>query len=583
MMKRVLCFVLALVMACGMACPAFAAGEPEGPPVIAVGDVPVEPEEPAEAEVPEAPAETEEPVEVEEPVEAKAPVEAEEAPAAAEEPAAPTKAAALAAPVLTGAKCVAGGVQVTWNAVDGAEKYRVFYKTTGGWKKAGDAEGTSYVWTGAKSGTKYAFTVRCVTADGSAYASGYDAAGKSVKYIAAPKLGKVSASADGIKITWGAVSGAAKYRVYYKTTGGWKKIKDVTGTSYTWTGGKNGTAYAFTVKAYDSKGAAGGYDGQGRSLTLCAAPKLGKVSAEAGGVKITWSAVKGAEKYRVFYKTTGGWKKAGDAEGTSYTWKGAKSGTKYTFTVRCVTADGSAYAGGYDTAGKALTYIAAPKLTKVSAVAGGIKVTWGAVSGAAKYRVFYKTSGGKWTKAGDTDKTSYTWTKGASGKSYSFTVRCLTKDGKSYASAYDSTGLTLRYLAAPSLRPAVNTSTGIRISWDAVAGAVRYRVFYKSGGSWKKLADTADTSYLWTGGKSGTKYTFTVRAYDSDGAGSPYDKTGQTSAEGIRYVLNIHTMKFHYPECRDVPKIDPENRVDTGADRTQLIGEGYMPCGHCNP
>ena len=53
--------------------------------------------------------------------------------------------------------------------------------------------------------------------------------------------------------------------------------------------------------------------------------------------------------------------------------------------------------------------------------------------------------------------------------------------------------------------------------------------------------------------------------------------------KGNQYVLNTSTMKFHYPSCKDVPRIKAENRRDVTTTRDELISEGYSPCGHCKP
>ncbi|MCQ2452624.1 MAG: SH3 domain-containing protein [Oscillospiraceae bacterium] len=97
--------------------------------------------------------------------------------------------------------------------------------------------------------------------------------------------------------------------------------------------------------------------------------------------------------------------------------------------------------------GTADTTLATPVLTSVTNTTAGVTVSWKAVSGAAKYRVFYKTSGSSWTKAADTTGTSYTVTGLTSGTSYTFTVRCLDASGN-YASQYDTTGLTITYTAS---------------------------------------------------------------------------------------------------------------------------------------
>ncbi len=335
-----------------------------------------------------------------------------------------------------------------------------------------------------------------------------------------------------MKITWGKVTGATKYRVYYKKSGKWTKLADVTGTSYTWKSAKVGTKYTFTVKAFDKNGKASDYDKTGKSITYykLKTPAVPKVSNAATGVKISWTAVSGAAKYRIFYKTTGGkWTKIGDTAKTSYTWKKAKSGTKYSFTIRCVTSNGKSYTSDYNTTGKSITYVAAPKISKVSNTSTGVTITWGKVTGAGSYRVYYKTGSGKWTKIANTTKTSYTWTKAKSGTKYSFTVRCMDKAGKNFTSSYDSTGKSLTYIAAPKVSKVAKTTGGIKITWGKVAGAAKYRVFYKIGnGKWTKLADTTSTSYTWKKAKSGTTYSFTVRCVNKTGKSytSAYDTKG---------------------------------------------------------
>lgn len=49
------------------------------------------------------------------------------------------------------------------------------------------------------------------------------------------------------------------------------------------------------------------------------------------------------------------------------------------------------------------------------------------------------------------------------------------------------------------------------------------------------------------------------------------------------FVLNTSTMKFHYPRCRDVSKIAPQNYATLDGTRDNAISQGYSPCGHCNP
>ena len=206
------------------------------------------------------------------------------------------------------------------------------------------------------------------------------------------------------------------------------------------------------------------------------------------------------------------------------------SGTAYTYTVRCVSADRSEFASSYDQTGKTITYVAAPVITSLTNVNGGVKISWNAVNGAQSYRLFRKTAGGSWTTIRITSAASYVDRTAVSGKTYTYTVRCVTSDGKTFTSSYDNTGKSIRYIAAPKVT-VVNTSSGIRVSWGKVEGAQMYRVFRKTGsGGWTTLKDSTSLFFTDTNVKAGTTYTYTVRCISSDRKTftSSYDQTGKS-------------------------------------------------------
>lgn len=49
------------------------------------------------------------------------------------------------------------------------------------------------------------------------------------------------------------------------------------------------------------------------------------------------------------------------------------------------------------------------------------------------------------------------------------------------------------------------------------------------------------------------------------------------------YIINIRTLRFHYPDCDGVRNMKEKNKKAVHADRETLIQEGYIPCGSCNP
>ena len=115
-------------------------------------------------------------------------------------------------------------------------------------------------------------------------------------------------------------------------------------------------------------------------------------------------------------------------------------------------------------------------------------VNWTKSKGATNYRVFRKEGTGSWKRLADVGNVAtYTDTTAVAGTKYAYTVRCIGTDG-SYTSAYDSTGITITYIAAPVLKSAASKSAGVVVDWTKSKGATSYRVFRKEGtGSWKKL------------------------------------------------------------------------------------------------
>ena len=87
-----------------------------------------------------------------------------------------------------------------------------------------------------------------------------------------------------------------------------------------------------------------------------------------------------------------------------------------------------------------------PTPTLVSAAASGSNIVfgWNAVDGAAGYRVYRKYAGVNWTVLCDVTGTSYTDTNVTKGVLYTYTVRCLSADGKTCVSGFDATGKSAR-------------------------------------------------------------------------------------------------------------------------------------------
>ena len=76
---------------------------------------------------------------------------------------------------------------------------------------------------------------------------------------------------------------------------------------------------------------------------------------------------------------------------------------------------------------------------------------------------------------------------------------------------------TIKRLADPTVSATSNITAGVQVKWSKVTGATGYIVYRKNGsGSWSRVADIksgSTVSYTDKTAKSGTTYTYTVRAY----------------------------------------------------------------------
>lgn len=279
---------------------------------------------------------------------------------------------------------------------------------------------------------------------------------------------------------------------------------------------------------------------------------LQKISSSAyNKINIQWKKTSNATHYKIYYKPYGGKKWTGLAtvsgNTTSYTHTASKSkpivvGQKYTYTVK-------GYNSKYKTNGKynakGLTTYTKPttvqlKKASLSSDKTSVTVTWNKIGSGDRYVVFRKTPGSSWTRLATlTDKniTSYTDKKPVLGKTNTYTVRSYYSKTKVYGN-YNSKGVSVNVPkpvvpGQPKLQKATAESYDrVKLTWNKASNATAYRIYYKTnGGSWKSAGDVDanTTSFIHSGLKENTRYTYTVKAYNKNSKkwGS-YDKKGLT-------------------------------------------------------
>ena len=422
----------------------------------------------------------------------------------------------FAPPVISSLQNVFGGVTVKWSKNSAIDSYRIYRKTKNtGWKRIGTSDSGSFTDTTAASGINYTYTLRALDAENNfvSYCNG----GKSVTYVKAPTINKIENTATGSKISWGKCSGASKYRVYYLKNKSWKALGNTTATSFTHNKLKSETKYTYTVRCLDSKGNfVSGYDKNGTSNIFLNPPKISSLANINGGVEIKWNTLKYADGYRVYRKTKNtGWTRIGNTEDNTFKDTNVKSGTAYTYTVRCVDEDGNF--ASYFNNGKSVTFVKTPTINKIENTATGSKISWGKCSGASKYRVYYLKNR-SWKALGNTTATSFTHNKLKSETKYTYTVRCLDSKGN-FASGYDKNGTSNTFIAPPAISKVSKAANGNLVKWNRVPDAAGYRLYRKTvNTSWSRLADvTEGTSYTDTSAKKGNVYSYTLRCLDKNG------------------------------------------------------------------
>ncbi|MBW4056738.1 MAG: hypothetical protein HIU83_15330 [Proteobacteria bacterium] len=220
----------------------------------------------------------------------------------------------------------AGQMTLSWTSVSNATSYNVYYATTAGVTKTNGTKITSistpYVQTGLAAGTVYYYVVTAVNSAGESVSSAETSAGTaSITPIPtvpdAPAAVIATGGTNQVTLSWGAVSTATSYNVYYATTSRVTKANGTMISSTTspavQTGLAAGTTYYYIVTAVNSAGE-GAASVQVAATTLADVPSptvpMAPTNVAAiGGANqatITWPLVSGAASYNVYWSTTNG-------------------------------------------------------------------------------------------------------------------------------------------------------------------------------------------------------------------------------------------------------------------------------------
>ena len=369
---------------------------------------------------------------------------------------------------------------------------------------------------------------------------------------------------DDVILSWDAVEGATGYAVYYKKSSAstYTKKGNTTATSCKFANLSDSTNYDFKVVAYLDSNDADTYSDEA-VVTLKTSCPFGKVSTFTAtlyghdDVELNWGAVAGATGYKIYYKK---------ASAKSYTYKTTTNALTYSianltdnckYNFKIVPVANYTLSTTTGTA-KAITYsttkdLAAPKTLKASLYGyDDAKLTWSAVSGASRYKIYYKQSSADTYKYKTyTTKTTYNFANLYDGVSYDFKiVPCSYVNGTHFeADSFKTVTIssTINLTAPETLTAELYGYDDVKLNWSEVENAVAYKVYYKKSTSksyvyWKTT--TEPTSKIWNL-SDGIKYDFKVVPCTYVNGDYFADDSAKTASVYTLKKISTPTVKKH--------------------------------------
>ncbi len=302
----------------------------------------------------------------------------------------------------------------------------------------------------------------------------------------APTLTAQASGASTINLSWGPVTGAARYELWaWDNENEWQRLDGgettpLTATSYSHTGLTSGRTYYYQVRAINDSGDAGAWSARVNEVAGTA-PDRPVLTATPGYLQITvsWPAVTGAARYELWAWDSSWTRLDSDTNpitGTSYTHTGLTGGRTYYYQARSVDSGGtmSAWSGQVNATVLSSPNISAP--TSFTAARGDQMITlnWAAPASVAGltlagYEYRYAASGdalpATWTNVGNV--TTATVSSLTNGTTYNFELRAVsTTDAKGDVATASATPSTMP--DAPSLT-ATPGYRMVMLSWTAPA------------------------------------------------------------------------------------------------------------------
>ncbi|MHB1454767.1 MAG: Ig-like domain-containing protein [Saccharofermentanales bacterium] len=425
-------------------------------------------------------------------------------------------------------------VMIVWTPVYGADYYEI-YRSSGSsgvynFVISTPATTTNHFDANLITGTTYKYKIRsCVRSETATIYSGYSGI-LSVRPVPETPLTPKAAAAtyNSIRLSWSIVSGADGYGVYRSTSaaGSYIQIANVSGNTHTDANLLTGTTYYYKISAYRMSGTSKIYGSQTAAVSakpVIPVPTAFNATAVSyNSIKLTWTAVAGANGYGIYRATsaTGTYARIASAAANTYTNINLSTGTTYYYKVNAyrLVGTGYVYSGQTSAISKRAVPAIPSALKAASASYNSIKLTWTAVVGANGYGIYRATSAtGTYTLLTNTASATYTNSCLATGTTYYYKINAYRLVGTTKVYGSQTAAISAKAIPATvgTITTARYSATSIKISWSGVSGASGYEIWRStsSSGSYMLIRTQTALSYVNAGLRTGTTYYYKIRAY----------------------------------------------------------------------
>ncbi len=358
-----------------------------------------------------------------------------------------------------------------------------------------------------------------------------------------PPQGLLAEPSDGrIDVTWDKVDGADGYKLSITkiqnndgtTTGcGKTTVVYLTKNNYPHVGLYNNEVYSYKVQAYINATSSADpsvedYDkvlsdfSDTRTATVgetLGVPQDLTLKTTDGQIDVSWSAVKGADGYELYYRCNNGtWKKI-DVSNTKFSHTRLNNGDVYDYYVKAYkVVNGVTVYGGNSNEVSIMVgnSLDAPKDFIAETEDGVVNLSWSKVKGAEGY-ILYAHCNGKYYEV-DLTKTKYSHTGILNGEQWTYYLKAYkTVNGERFFS--DSTK-SITVTVGETLNAVMDLiatagNRQIELTWSKVKGAEGYIVYLYDEDTmeFEPLTITSKTQFLHTGLKNGEPYKYMVAPF----------------------------------------------------------------------